>query len=213
MKKIAIIGAGGFGREVKMLIDQININDQEYEILGFYDDAIAKGLIVNGYKVHGIINELLRIEYQLSVVIAIANPAIKKYIYTHLSDNPNLIFPTLIHPNVLLGSDNVTIGMGCIICALNIITINVTIGNFVTLNFKCSVAHDTIIGDFCSVMPGVCISGDVTLKDLVYIGTGASITNLITVGYASTVGAGVTVSKNLLDNSKLIGVPPKIFSN
>ena len=213
MKKIAIIGAGGFGREVKMLIDQINTNDQEYEILGFYDDAIAKGLIVNGYLVHGIINELLRIEYQLSVVIAIANPAIKKYIYTHLSDNPNLIFPTLIHPNVLLGSDNVTIGKGCIICALNIITINVTIGNFVTLNFKCSVAHDTIIGDFCSVMPGVCISGDVTLKDLVYIGTGASITNLITVGYASTVGAGVTVSKNLLDNSKLIGVPPKIFSN
>ena len=213
MKKIAIIGAGGFGREVKMLIDQINENDQEYDILGFYDDTIAKGVIINGYIVNGIINDLLQIDYQLSVVIAIANPAIKKYIYTQLSDNPNLIFPTLIHPNVLLGSDNVTIGNGCIICSSNIITVNVTIGNFVILNFKCSVAHDTIIGDFCSVMPGVCISGDVTLKDLVYVGTGATIINLITVGYSATVGAGVTVSKNLLDNSKAIGIPPKTIPN
>jgi sugar O-acyltransferase (sialic acid O-acetyltransferase NeuD family) len=213
MKKIAIIGAGGLGREVKMLIDQINKIDQEYEILGFYDDGISRDAIVNGYKVHGIIDELLQIDYQLSVVIAIANPAIKKNIYTHLSDNPNLIFPTLIHPNVLVGSDNVTIGNGCIICASNIITVNVTIGNFVTLNFNCSIAHDTIIGDFCSVMPGVCISGDVTLKDLVYLGSGATIINLITVGCSSTVGAGVTLSKNLPDNSKAIGIPPKTIAN
>ena len=211
MNKIVIIGAGGFGREVKMLIDQININNQEYELLGFYDDKIDEDLVVSGYKVHGIIAKLLQVDYQLSVVIAIANPAIKKSIYTQLSNNTHLIFPTLIHPNVLLGSDNVIIGKGCIICASNIITINVTIGNFVTLNFKCSVAHDTIIGDFCSVMPGVCISGDVILNDLVYVGTGASIINSITLGNSSKVGAGVTVLKNLPDNSQAIGLPPKTF--
>ena len=31
MKKIAIIGAGGFGREVKMLIDQINHHKKQYQ--------------------------------------------------------------------------------------------------------------------------------------------------------------------------------------
>ena len=31
MKKIAIIGAGGFGREVKMLIDQINAVEEKYD--------------------------------------------------------------------------------------------------------------------------------------------------------------------------------------
>jgi hypothetical protein len=55
MKKIVIVGAGGFGREVKMLIDQININNREYELLGFYDDKIPEDIIVSGYKVHGII--------------------------------------------------------------------------------------------------------------------------------------------------------------
>jgi sugar O-acyltransferase (sialic acid O-acetyltransferase NeuD family) len=211
MKKIVIIGAGGFGREVKMLIDQINKNNKKYDLLGFYDDEIGKDEVVSGYKVYGIITNLLQIDYQLLVVIAIANPAIKRSIYTLLSNNSYLTFPTLIHPNVLMGTDNVTIGEGCIICADNIITVDVNIGNFVTLNFRCSVAHDTIIGDFCSIMPGVCISGDVTLKDLVYVGTGASIINLVTLGYSSKVGAGVTVAKNLPDNSQAIGSPPKTF--
>jgi hypothetical protein len=33
MKKIVIIGAGGFGREVKMLIDQINDNSKKFDFL------------------------------------------------------------------------------------------------------------------------------------------------------------------------------------
>ncbi len=35
MKKIAIIGAGGFGREVKMLIDHINQKESQFELIGF----------------------------------------------------------------------------------------------------------------------------------------------------------------------------------
>ncbi len=177
----------------------------------FSDDAPFNGKLVSGYEILGNVCDLLKIDYQLLVVIAIANPALKKKIFTYLSNTPYLIFPTLIHPNVLVGRDNVTIGRGCVICASSIITVNVTIGNFVILNLKCSVAHDTIIGDFCSVMSGVCISGDVTLKDLVYVGTGASIINLITLGYSSKVGAGVTVSKDLPDKSQAIGLPPKTF--
>ena len=40
MKKIVIVGAGGFGREVKMLIDQINLRSKEFDFLGFYDDTV-----------------------------------------------------------------------------------------------------------------------------------------------------------------------------
>jgi mannose/fructose-specific phosphotransferase system component IIA len=38
MEKIIIVGAGGFGREVKMLIDQINHNQKKYELIGFVDE-------------------------------------------------------------------------------------------------------------------------------------------------------------------------------
>ena len=38
MKKIAIFGAGGFGREVKWLIDDINEIQPNWEFIGFFDD-------------------------------------------------------------------------------------------------------------------------------------------------------------------------------
>ena len=48
MKEIAIIGAGGFGREVKMLIDQINREEIKYDIIGFYDDDNTLPEVING---------------------------------------------------------------------------------------------------------------------------------------------------------------------
>ena len=91
MKKIVIIGAGGFGREVKMLIDQINYNEKQYDFIGFYDDNIEKGSLINGFKVIGSINELLQVDHNLDVVISIADPTIKKKIYETINCNHFII--------------------------------------------------------------------------------------------------------------------------
>jgi len=209
MKKIIIVGAGGFGREVKMLIDQINENKVVYEFIGYYDDNIPKGSIVNGFRVLGTVNELYSIEYSLEVVISIANPLIKKKIYEILNSNDNLNFPSLIHPNVLIGKDQVVIGYGCIICASNIITVNINIGNFVILNLGCTVGHDTKIGDYSSFMPYVNISGEVSIGNSVYVGTGAKIINLLSIGNSTVVGAGSVVLKSLPEKCTAVGIPAK----
>lgn len=209
MKKIVIVGAGGFGREVKMLIDQINLHSKEFEFLGFYDDGIAKNTVINGFNVLGSVSDLFKIDYKLSVVVSIADPAIKKKIHNILISNANLNFPSLIHPNVLIGDDNVVIGKGCVICASNIITVNINIGNFVILNLGCTTGHDTSIGDYCSFMPSVNISGEVVIEDLVYVGTGAKIINLLSIGNSTIVGAGAVVSKSLPAHCTAVGIPAK----
>ena len=209
MKKIAIIGAGGFGREVKMLIEQINQNEKQYEFIGFYDDNIEIGTEINGFKVLGSIYELVQINYNLEVVISIADPKIKNKIYDTLKFNNLLNFPSLIHPNVLIGIDEVLIGYGCIICASNIITVNIVIGNFVILNLGCTVGHDTKIGDYSSLMPSVNISGEVIIENSVYVGTGAKIINLLTIGNSTIVGAGAVVSKSLPEKCTAVGIPAK----
>jgi sugar O-acyltransferase (sialic acid O-acetyltransferase NeuD family) len=209
MKKIAIIGAGGFGREVKMLIDQINHIEKKYEFIGFYDDNVESETIINGFEVIGTINELIQIDYNLEVIISIADPRIKRKIYEKLNNYNFLHFPTLIHPNVLIGADEVNLGYGCIICASNIITINISIGNFVILNLGCTVGHDTKIGDYCSFMPSVNISGEVEIGSGVYFGTGAKIINQITIGEGTIVGAGAVVSKSLPPNCTAVGRPAK----
>lgn len=82
MKKIAIFGAGGFGREVKTIIDKINIvNPNTYDFIGFYDDGKEKDSIVNGYPVLGGIEELNEVNEELCLVISIGDPKIKQIIF------------------------------------------------------------------------------------------------------------------------------------
>lgn len=208
MKDIVILGAGGFGREVKIIIDAINKNAEAYNFLGFYDDVMDNGKLINGYPVLGNISDLNAVQKQTNVVIAIGDPIGKSKIANSL-DNELLEFPTLIHPSVLISDDAVTIGSGTIICAGTIITCNIKIGNFVTLNLMCSVGHDTVIGDFSSFMPSVNISGEVTIEEKVYVGTGAKIINRLSIGSTTIVGAGAVVSKSLPANCTAVGIPAK----
>ena len=208
MKNIVIIGVGGFGREIKMLIDQINENKPSFNILGFYDDAVGLKKVYNGIKYLGTLNKLNQVKQETAVAIGIGDPKTKVKIKERLS-NKNLTFPSLIHPSVLIGSDEVNIGEGTIICSGVIITCNIEIGNFVTLNLACTVGHDTIIKDYASFMPSVNISGEVVICECVYVGTGAKIINQLKIGKNTIVGAGAVVSKTLPENCTAVGIPAK----
>ena len=208
MKKIAIIGSGGFGREVKMLIDQINAVENKYEFIGYYDDGKDKGTIINGFPVLGKVSDLNSISEELFVALALGNPVYKKNVVS-LVDNANIIFETLIHPNVLIGNDEVSIGKGTVICAGNIITCNISIKDYVTLNLACTIGHDTVLENFVSLMPAVNVSGEVVLEEAVYVGTGAKIINQVSVGKNTTIGAGAVVSKSIPENCTAVGIPAK----
>ena len=155
----------------------------------------------------GSIGELNNVDESLAVVIAIGNPKIKKKVVEQIN-NSNLYFPSLVHPNCLIGN-NVTIGQGSVICANNILTCDILIEGFVTLNLACTVVHDTTIKSYCSIMPSVNVSGEVLLEECVYVGTGAKIINQINIGSHSTIGAGAVVIKDIPQNSISVGVPAK----
>lgn len=208
MKKIAIYGAGGFGREVKMLIDQINDKTPTYEFIGFFDDGATTGSVVNGFPVLGGMEELNSYADEIGLVYAVGNPATKKKLVDSLTSS-NVTLPTLVHPSVYVGRDDVTLGEGSIICTGCIITVNIKIGSHVILNLGCTVGHDTVIEDYASFMPGVNISGEVLIKEGVYAGTGAKIINQLEVGLYTVIGAGAVVSKTLPDYCTAVGIPAK----
>jgi sugar O-acyltransferase (sialic acid O-acetyltransferase NeuD family) len=205
MKKIVIVGAGGFGREVEMLIEQINSVVPEWEFLGFLDDGLQEGTIVGSARVLGSIVKLKELE-GVYVVLAIGDPITKVKIINKLPKEQR--YATLIHPNVLVGK-RVAIGQGSIICAGTIITTDIKIGQHVILNLACTVGHDTEIGDFCSFMPSINISGEVVIEKNVYVGTGAKIVNQLTIGMETIIGAGAVVSKSLPSRCTAVGIPAK----
>jgi len=210
MKKISIIGAGGFGREVQVLIEQINENNKEWEFIGYWDDNDKLPHFINDFPLLGNLEQLNKYnEGDLYLVCAVAEPITKEKILNSIT-NKHVKFPILIHPNALIGNRKfVKIGEGTIIAAGNIITTNIEIGKHVILNLSCTVGHDTIIGDYSSFMPTVNISGEVNIKKSVYIGTGAKIINLLEIGENTTIGAGAVVAKSLPGNCIAVGIPAK----
>lgn len=209
MKKIAIIGAGGFGKEVQMLIEQINNKESQYEFIGYFDDGYKKGQLINDFPILGGLNDINNIDFKLSIVSAIGEPKLKEKLIK-LIDNSNIDFPILVHPTALIGDRKyVTIGEGSIITAGVIITVNINIGKHVILNLSCTVGHDTDIGDYSSFMPTVNISGEVDIQKGVYVGTGAKIINQLTIGENTIVGAGAVVAKSLPKNCTAVGIPAK----
>lgn len=210
MKKIAIIGSGGFGREVKTIIDAINKEKEIYEFIGFFDDGIEAREIINGFPVLGGIEELNNFDELIAIAVAIGNPATKKNIISKLT-NPKISFPNIISPEAQISADYVTIGKGNIICGGTILTCNIQIEDFVILNLMCTVGHDTVIKSYCSFMPSVNISGDVVIHKSVYVGTGAKIINQLEIGENTIVGAGAVVAKTLPANCTAVGVPAKVI--
>ena len=207
-KKIAIFGAGGFGREVKWLIDEINAVKPQWDFVGYYDDDFSHVTKIDPAYFLGGTKELNEQKDPLHIVFAIGNPLVKRKIIKNIQ-NPALAFPVLIHPNVCMGRESVQIGDGSIICAGNILTVDINIGKHVILNLSCTVGHDTIIGDYSSFMPTVNISGEVTMGECVYGGTGAKIINLVEIGEETIIGAGAVVAKSLPAKCTAVGIPAK----
>lgn len=207
MERIAIVSSGGFAREVLTLINAINEQDHRFEFVGFIDNGQSQ--TVHGYPIIGSDEDVNNTREPLSVVIAVGEPKLKEKIRNKYN-NHLISFPTLIHPTAIIADPaNIKIGQGCIICAGTILTTDISIKDFVTLNLQCTVGHDTIIEGFSAFMPSVNISGEVNVGRCVYVGTGAKIINQIEIGEYTIVGAGAVVAKSLPANCTAVGVPAK----
>ena len=174
MKKIAIIGSGGLGREVLGIIQAINQKENTWNFIGFYDDNDSEELI-NGYPIIGEIKDLNLVNQELHIIIAIGNPIIKEKIERKIN-NSKIIFPNIIHPSVILYSiETIVLGKGIVIGANCVLTVNINLGNYVYINTASIISHDVSIGDYSMVMPTVSISAGASIGKCVYIGNGVKI--------------------------------------
>jgi sugar O-acyltransferase (sialic acid O-acetyltransferase NeuD family) len=164
--------------------------------------------MVNGYPVLGGLEDLNAYPTELYVALGVGDPKTKEHVVHNIS-NDKLSFPNLIHPAVICDYDSIAMGKGNIICAGTILTVNIVLKDYVTLNLSCTVGHDTFIDSYVSCMPAVNISGEVNVHKSVYIGTGAKVINDVSIGSNTIIGAGAMVAKSLPENCTAVGIPAK----
>ncbi|MCI5144110.1 MAG: acetyltransferase [Candidatus Electrothrix sp. AR3] len=209
-KKIIIVTAGGFGREVHYLIEEINNEaSDKWSIQGYVDDdKKMEGQIINGLPVIGTIESLQKINKKTAVVIAAGKPAVRRKILQKIASNKKLYYPNLIHPTITLMPSN-TIGRGNIICKGTIITVNVNIDDLNIINLNCTIGHDVRIGKFCTLAPNINLSGCSHVGDYTELGTNVIVIPGVSIGTNSIIGAGAVVTKDIQSSVLAVGMPAK----
>jgi sugar O-acyltransferase (sialic acid O-acetyltransferase NeuD family) len=210
LRPIVIYGGGGFAREVLTLIEDINAARPTWEVAGFLDDDEARrGQRLCGLPILGGRAWLEEASPRPAVVLGVGSPVVKRAMHRGLTAL-GVDFPALVHPNVVM-SRRVRVGAGAVITAGNVLTTEIEVRPFTTLNLACTVGHDSVLGDYVTVSPGVNLSGNVRVGQGTDVGTGSKVIQGISIGEWSVVGAGAVVARDLPANCTAVGVPAKVI--
>ncbi|SRR5258706_10554064 len=191
---MAVFGAGGFGKEVKALLDVLAARDGQVQFAGFLDDQVRR----EPMAVEGTFDD---------VVLAMARPSSRLNVLQRMGPK-KFPFQCIVHPDVEREPTN-KIGRGSILCSGVRMTVDVRVGEFVIVNLNCTIGHDVVIGDFSSVMPSVNLSGGVTVGKNVFIGSGATILQGLVLGDNAVVGAGSVVTRSVGPGKTVMGIPAR----
>jgi len=210
MKKIYIVGAGGFGRELLWWIKDINKVKPTWEIGGFLDDdPHALDGFACDYPVVGSIRDWQPGEEE-EFALALGSPQLKRKIVEILKAK-GARFATVVHPTAML-SEFARYGEGLIMFPNSKLSVNSTVGDFVTL-LSSPIGHDTVIGDF-SVISGNCnIVRNVVIGQDVFLAAGACIAQDVHVGDGAYIGLGAVVLKDVQPGAKMFGNPARAMPN
>lgn len=199
--KRALIGAGGFAREIKA-----HIGDPE--MICFIDDNIFNKMETTSMSLFPL-SKFDPLEYE--VLVAVGTPQFRVDIVNRLPKNTKYF--TFIHPSAQILDKDIFIGEGSIICADCVLTTNIVIGKHSHLNLQTTIGHDCRIGDFFTTAPGAKISGNCNIGNSVYIGTNSSVKEKINICDEVTVGLMAGVVKDITESGVYVGTPTKIIKH
>jgi sugar O-acyltransferase (sialic acid O-acetyltransferase NeuD family) len=203
-KKLWIIGAGGFGREVFGAAQTALGCGSEWRVAGFLNDITDA---LDRFP------EFPRIAAGTDYVpedgdvftCAIGEMPGRRDVCEKFRAR-GATFVNLIQPNACV-SPSASFGEGVIVEAMAGIGAGARIGDFCTVLSHANVGHDAQLGAYVAVSPFAAILGRTEIGEGALIGSHAVILPDVKIGAGATIGAGSVVVKDVPADATVFGVP------
>ncbi len=149
MKKLLILGSGGYGKTIADVAAQIGTYGQ----IAFLDDGRE------GEDVLGKCGDYARFAEAFDEMYpAFGNNEIRmNWLKTLLEEG--IPVPTLVHPKAYV-SPRATLGAGTMVLPMAVVNTGVTVGNGCIINIGAMVDHDSVIGDGVHMAPGAIVKAE-----------------------------------------------------
>ncbi|MBL7701545.1 MAG: acetyltransferase [Ferruginibacter sp.] len=207
---MVILGAKGHALEIMDVL----LNNHPAEKLCFFDDVSPQtdSPLITGYPIIRSREKLA--EYFLqdnNFVLGTGNCLLRKKLFEFGLDAGGEI-TSVISRTAYISSLNVALGKGLNVMHGAIIHPHVAIGDGTLVNSGAIIHHQSSIGLFCEICPGAIITGNVQVGNNSLVGAGAVVLPGIKIGANVKVGAGAVVTKNVADNTTVVGNPARIMN-
>lgn len=210
-KKVAFIGSGEMARHIAHYM----VEDNQFEIAGYYDDYIPAGSIVHSYPILGKLDDLVT-QYKSGVfdelINAIGFTRMEYRIELFERFEKNIPFARFIHSSCLVDS-TAKIGIGVVLFPGCVIDRNVSIKNNVFLHVGCIISHDSIICENSYLSPNTTTAGFVEIGEGCNIGVSTTISDRVKICNGVRTGAGTVVVRDITESGTYVGVPCRKIKN
>jgi sugar O-acyltransferase (sialic acid O-acetyltransferase NeuD family) len=209
-KRIVVFGAAGQGRDTAWLIRELARAGENLDFIGFVVSDSSK-LGSNDSAVLGDMDWLIQHRNEIdAIAMGIGTPEARLRVAERIErELPQLEWPVLVHPSVILDRESVRLEPGAMIAAGVAGSVNIAIDKHGLVNIGCTLGHEASIGAGCVINHGASISGGVVLERGVLVGTGARVLQYLRVGEGATVGAGAVVTRDVHAGTTVVGVPAR----